>query len=112
MYNNRTFKSIRNSGSGEVDVETRFHYRQIDNVVWATYSGGAIKHGTLNGLVNTDGSLDFCYSHVNQEDVIMTGRCHSTPETLPDGRLRMHETWTWTSGDRSSGVSMIEEVRP
>jgi hypothetical protein len=42
----------------------------------------------------------------------MTGTCISTPEILPDGRLRLHESWRWTSGDGSSGESAIEEVRP
>lgn len=109
-YNERFFCSVSNSGSGEVDGETRFHYRQIDNVLWGTYSGGSIKHGTLNGLVFADGRLDFRYTHVNQDDVIMTGRCLSTPELLPDGRIRLNEEWTWTSGDLSSGVSVVEEI--
>ena len=52
------------------------------------------------------------YSHVNVSGGLMTGQCRSVPERLPDGRLRLHETWQWTSGDRSSGQSMIEEVEP
>ena len=109
-YNNRHFCSVSNSGSGEVDAETRFHYRQVDNVLWATYAGGAIQQGTLTGLVHADGTLDFCYTHVNRAGEIMTGCCHSTPETLPDGRIRLHEKWRWTSGDRSRGESVVEEV--
>ena len=109
-YHDRHFRSLSNSGTGEVDDATRFHYRQQDNVLWATYSGGAIKHGTLNGLVHPDGSLEFCYTHVNEDDVIMTGRCRSTPELLSDGRLRLHEQWQWTSGDHSAGASVVEEV--
>jgi hypothetical protein len=50
------------------------------------------------------------YQHVNKQNELMTGRCHSVPERLPDGRLRMHESWQWTSGDNSSGESVIEEV--
>jgi hypothetical protein len=40
----------------------------------------------------------------------MTGICRSTPEILPDGRIRLHEKWQWTSGDRSSGESIVEEI--
>jgi hypothetical protein len=32
------------------------------------------------------------------------------PERLPDGCLRLHETWTWTDGGEGSGVSIIEDV--
>jgi hypothetical protein len=40
----------------------------------------------------------------------MTGRCHSIPEQLSDGRIRLHEQWQWTSGDLSSGESIVEEI--
>ena len=51
------------------------------------------------------------YHHVNAAGELMTGVCRSTPELLPDGRVRLHERWQWTSGDGSSGESVIEEVR-
>ncbi|MEM9777974.1 MAG: n-acetylglutamate synthase [Chloroflexota bacterium] len=109
-YNGKKFTSVSNSGSGEVDNNTVFNYQQNGNVLWATYSGGAIKFGTLTGLIAEDGSLDFRYSHVNTDDIIMTGRCLSTPEILPDGRIRLHENWQWTSGDLSAGESIVEEM--
>lgn len=40
----------------------------------------------------------------------MTGRCHSVPEVLADGRIRLHEQWQWTSGNQSKGESVIEEI--
>ena len=109
-YHNRYFRSVSNSGSGEVDAETIFHYRQEGDVVWATYSGGAIRQGTLVAKVLENGRLDMRYSHVNTNGELMTGQCLSTPEVLENGRLRMHEQWQWTSGDHSNGTSMIEEV--
>ena len=111
-YDNRYFKSVKNSGTGEVGQETIFHYRQEGAIVWATYEGGQIELGTLVAKVNQDGSLDMRYHHVNIKDEIMTGRCKSKPETMPDGRLRLYETWQWTSGDLSSGESVIEEFYP
>ena len=44
-YDGRVFRSVSNTGSGEVD--TRFHYRQEGDVVWATYRGGGVKLGSL-----------------------------------------------------------------
>jgi hypothetical protein len=38
-----------------------------------------------------------------------TGRCESRIEELPDGRLRLHETWAWDSQD-GSGTSVVEEA--
>lgn len=111
-YNDRNFKSVINSEKGEVDQETVFHYRQEEDVVWATYKGGQIKHGTLVALVKDCGSLDMRYNHINTKGEIMTGTCESRPEVLPDGRIRLHESWKWTSGDFSSGESVLEEFIP
>ena len=41
----------------------------------------------------------------------MSGECRSVPTLLPDGRLRLDEEWRWTTGDRSSGRSIVEELR-
>lgn len=81
-------------------------------MVWATYKGGQIELGTLVAKVLQDDSLDMRYRHVNSNGEIMTGECESKPELLPDGRLRLHETWRWTSGDRSKGSSVVEEFYP
>ena len=62
--------------------------------------------------VDDDGALDMRYAHVNAEGHLMTGECRSTPDLLPDGRLRLHERWQWTSGDRSAGESIVEELDP
>jgi hypothetical protein len=110
-YHQRTFRSVSNTDNGEVGAETIFHYRQQNNLVTATYEGGSIRYGSLIALVDEQGQLDMRYQHVNIQGELMTGRCHSVPELLPDGRLRLHETWQWTSGDLSSGQSVIEEVR-
>lgn len=110
-YHGRRFYSVSNSPTGEVGAETIFDYHQTGDVVWATYEGGAIRFGTLIAKVDGDGALDMRYHHVNAAGELMTGVCHSTPELLPDGRVRLHERWRWTSGDGSSGESVIEEVR-
>ena len=47
---------------------------------------------------------------VNDKGELMTGVCRSVPELMPEGRIRLHETWRWTSGDGSSGRSVLEEI--
>lgn len=107
----RRFVAVDNSAGGEVGGDTRFHYRQQGTTVWATYSGGAIVWGTMVGLACEDGTLDLRYQHVSVDGSIRTGRCRTTPALLPDGRLRLHESWTWTEGSRGSGTSIVEEVQ-
>ena len=109
-YNDRTFRSISNSESGEVGTDTVFHYHQEGAVVWAEYQGGEIARGQLIAVCAEDGVLDMRYQHINARGELMTGTCRSTPELLPDGRLRLYEKWQWTSGDGSAGESVIEEI--
>ena len=110
-YEGREFVGVENTGSGEVGAETVFRYRQEGDVVWATYAGGGVRFGTLIATVGDGGRLDMRYGHVNARGELMTGECLSTPEVLPDGRLRLFERWRWTSGDRSAGTSVVEERR-
>jgi hypothetical protein len=109
-YENRKFCSVRNTEGGEVGADTVFHYHQKGRIVWAEYSGGEILRGQLIADCDDHGNLDMRYQHVNHRGELKTGKCRSTPELLGDGRLRLHERWEWTDGDRSSGESVIEEI--
>jgi hypothetical protein len=70
---------------------------------------GRIKYGHLIGLVDHLGNLEMRYHQINDKDVLMTGICISKPEILENGKIRLHENWEWTSGDKSKGTSIIEE---
>lgn len=109
-YDNTYFRPVSNTENGETSEETLFHYRQNGNILTCSYSGGHIVSGQLIGLVDTDGNIDMRYHQVNSKGELMTGMCRSTPEMLPDGRIRLHETWQWTSGDQSKGNSVLEET--
>jgi hypothetical protein len=109
-YDNKTFRSIENTENGEVGGHTIFHYKQKDNIVTATYSGGSIVEGHLIALVLENGDLTMRYHHVNTQNVLMTGKCRSIPEILSNGKIRLHEIWQWTSGDESHGRSIVEEI--
>ncbi|WP_200801555.1 n-acetylglutamate synthase [Bacillus sinesaloumensis] len=109
-YNGKKFVSIANTENGEVSSKTIFEYKQEGNILSAVYSGGEIVKGTLIGLVEDNGCLKFRYNHVNDRNEIRGGECYSTPETLPDGRIRLHEEWKWLDNEQTEGKSTIEEV--
>lgn len=109
QYDGKIFHSLSNSANGEVNGDTVFQYSQNGNIVTATYFGGSIKSGYLIALANEYGVLDMRYQHINNNDEIKTGTCISTPEILPNGKLRLHEKWQWTCDDCTSGESVIEE---
>lgn len=109
-YDNRIFKSVQNSETGEVSGETTFYYHQKENLVWAEYSGGEIVFGNLIAKVLEDDSLEMRYQHLNKKSELMTGKCFSKPEILENDKIRLHEKWQWTSGDFSKGESVVEEI--
>lgn len=110
-YNGKTFRPVANTENGEVSSETIFHYHQTKNIVTAEYAGGSIVSGHLIALVDENGCLDMRYHQINDKGVLQTGICRSVPEHLLDGRIRLHESWQWTSGDHSGGTFVVEETR-
>ncbi len=108
-YNDKKFRPICNTENGETSNETLFLYKQVENILTSEYSGGKIKYGHLIGLVDHLGNIKMHYHQVNDKDELMTGICISKPEILEDGKIRLHENWEWTSGDKSKGTSIIEE---
>ncbi len=108
-YNDKIFRSVVNSENGETSNDTVFIYKQIGNILTSEYSGGKIINGHLIGLVDENGEIEMRYHQVNQKGELMTGICKSKPEILENGKIRLHETWEWTSGDKSKGQSIIQE---
>ncbi len=109
-YHNKTFRPFQNTSNGEVTAQTLFRYQQVGELLYSEYQGGDIVKGHLIGKVNEQGIIDMRYHHVNTKGELMTGKCQSTPEVLPSGKIRLHEKWQWTSGDHSNGESILEEI--
>ncbi len=108
-YNNKKFRAVKNTNNGETSPDTVFHYHQEQQIVTSNYSGGKIVTGHLIGLVDQAGNIDMRYHQINSDGKLMTGTCFSKPELMQNGKIRLHETWQWTSGDFSEGTSIIEE---
>ncbi|MGX1930178.1 n-acetylglutamate synthase [Flagellimonas sp. 2504JD4-2] len=109
-YHNKQFKVVESSANADATEETLFTYEHSGNIVTSEYKGGNIAKGHLIGLVDKNGSIDMRYHQVNIKGELMTGICHSTPKLTENGKIRLFERWQWTSGDRSSGTSILEEL--
>lgn len=101
---------MENTQNGETTEETIFEYRQNGKILTSEYSGGKIQKGHLIGLVDEKGNIEMRYHQVNEKGQLMTGTCFSRPEILANGKIRLHEMWEWTSGDKSKGKSILEEI--
>lgn len=108
-YNGKIFRPTNSSKNSETSNDTVFTYKQNGAILTADYAGGNIKKGHLIGLVDATGVIEMRYHQINTNNQLMTGKCTSTPEILPNGKIRLHEKWQWTSGDKSTGNSILDE---
>ena len=108
-YNGRHFVPKSNTENGEVDEKTIFHYFQKDDILWADYSGGDVEKGYIIGKVAPNGELDFHYQHLNKDNQIRIGKCHSVPYIMENGKINLQEKWQWLNGDMSCGESVVVE---
>ena len=108
-YEGRVFVPKMNTENGEVDGQTEFFYHQRGNLLWADYSGGEIIKGYLLGSVDVNGELDFYYQHMNIQNQMRVGKCHSIPHVSDNGKIELEEQWQWLNGDESKGNSVLEE---
>lgn len=109
-YNNRKFRATLNSENGAITPDLIFHYKQTDHILTCTYHGSKILEGHLIGIVDGKGNIQMSYHQINKNGTLMTGTCNSTPAMLPNGKIRLHEEWQWTTGDKSKGKSILEEI--
>ncbi|MEU6299415.1 hypothetical protein [Streptomyces erythrochromogenes] len=101
------FVPVADQAPGQVGRSTRFEYHEHDGLVWADYHGGDVVKGHLIGTRAGD-TVDFRYVQLRLDGTTASGRCTSLVAELPDGRVRMEETWTWESQE-GSGTSAVEQ---
>ncbi|MEU3553138.1 hypothetical protein [Streptomyces fragilis] len=101
---------VHDQDPGQVGSATRFRYHESEGQVWATYQGGDIARGYLVGTREED-RVDFRYVQLTVDGATASGHCVSRIAELPDGRIRLEETWEWESRP-GSGTSVVEEIRP
>lgn len=107
-YDGRRFSPVERRRR-EVPVA---HYHQNGDLVWGEFSGGDVRRGSIVGTAAPDGELSFAYCMVLATGETVTGKCHSVPEILADGRIRLAETWERQGPEPSRGVSYLEELGP
>lgn len=103
-YEGRRFRKSGDT-SGTVAV-----YHQQGDVVWADFSGGDVRCGSIAGIRQSDGTLRLGYSMVLTSGEVICGQSLNTPIATADGRLRLRESWERHGPHACTGVSYLEEV--
>ncbi len=99
---------VEDQAPGQVGTRTRFTYQEKDGVIRASYAGGDVVRGELVGTREGD-VLDFRYVQLKTDGGTASGHCVSEIVELPDGRIRLLETWEWESRP-GKGTSVVEQV--
>lgn len=88
------------------DVLYAFREDRLTSVVTGTYSGGSVVAGSFVG--SRDGArVELRYAEALPSGLLASGEARLRVEVLEDGRVRLHETWSSSSG---SGESVLEEL--
>lgn len=103
-----SFQVHATASVGVVSAETRLHLIQRGSRIFGHYEGGSIVRGRLVGQVKGC-ALTFRYAQREREGGIHGGRSSCVLEVLSDGRLRIHEHFTWKTRE-GAGTNVFEQV--
>ncbi|GGK73212.1 hypothetical protein Sme01_07130 [Sphaerisporangium melleum] len=109
LLDGRTFVMVSSTAS-DVDAgdPTWFEYHEAAGVVWGGYTGGTVIHGRFAGTRKGE-RVELAYAHALKTGGLAGGRSTSRVQTLPGGRLRLVEEFTF-DGDDTPQLSICDEV--
>ena len=94
--------------AGVVAADTRLHFVQRGERVFARYAGGRVARGCLVGRY-TQRTLRFRYVQLEDGLAIHAGTSECDVEQLPDGRVRIIEHFAWSTRT-GSGINVFDEL--
>ena len=98
------------AATGVVSSDTILTFEQKDDVFFARYRGGSIVQGFLVGRIKSQ-AVRFTYAQTDTAGHLDAGESSGVLEQLPDGRLRLTETFQWLTR-KESGTNVFEEIPP
>jgi hypothetical protein len=103
-----SFRVHATASIGVVSAQTRLRLIQRGSRIFGRYEGGSIMRGYLVGQVSGD-TLTFRYAQREREGGIHAGRSSCVLEVLRDGRLRIHEHFSWSTRE-GTGTNVFDQV--
>ncbi len=106
---NKTFKVLKNDGDGaEVNEQTRFYFKQQQNLLYAEFLGGEVRYGEFFGVILND-SIYFYYEQENLEGGKNRGSSIDKITYLDNGKIQLLDKWQWQTRP-GTGVCILEEL--
>jgi hypothetical protein len=101
-------RPVTTAATGVVSPETILTFEQNGDVFFASYRGGSIVQGFIVGRIKSQ-AVRFTYAQTDIQGHLDAGESSGTIEQLPDGRLRLTETFQWLTR-KESGTNVFEEL--
>ena len=102
-----TFRVSATAPDGIVSSSTRLRFAQRGSRVFGRYGGGTVRRGVLVGAV-AGSTMRFRYAQVELTGHVHGGHSVCDIERLADGRLRLHEHFTWETRSGSGTNAFVQ----
>lgn len=100
---------IEKNGESEPQLPpgSTFHFKQLDGEISATYSGGRIVKGRLEGTI-VGHELHHRFTQTTKDGRRTSGRAIAQIRRRDDGLLELLDRWAWNSPTDDSVCLMVE----
>ena len=108
-FNNKKFVLLQNSEKGQVNSETIFEYKQVNNLVTADYYGGTIKYGKIIANLKDD-ELNMLYQCLTTDNQLKAGKALAKITMTETGKMKLSLNWEWLTNSNEKGNSEYMEI--
>ena len=102
----RVFELVENKG-GHAASTTTIRFSNVPEPCTAIYSGPNISFGQA---IVKDGEM--LYQAIELDGTLRAGRAKIAIKATDGNPREMHLHWSWLTGEKSSGVSVWQEIEP
>lgn len=107
--NNKEFKLLKNSESGQVTSDTIFKFIQKENKFNGTYYDENIVYGSIIGLIENNQKIFLVYHCILNDGQIRVGEANVTSSIIND-KIKLEMNWKWITGGNEHGISEYLEI--
>jgi len=108
-FHKKYFKVVQNDGVDvEANTETKFHFLQNKELIYAEYNGGKVKYGEIFGVIENE-TIHFYYNQENLVGEKNQGNSKDEIILFENNKLQLVDKWEWKS-KRGQGLCILEEI--
>ncbi|MDI9311179.1 MAG: hypothetical protein QM535_13310 [Limnohabitans sp.] len=108
-FNNKVFVLLHNTANGTTNEETKFYYKQTDDLVTADFYGGTVKYGKIIAIHKGD-NLEMVYQMLTSTNELKSGKAIANIVFNENEKIELHLNWEWLTTSENKGNSIYKEI--